>query len=142
MLPTPSHQFRTQSMTPSSSLNPSRLTVACLCADWCGTCRDYRADFSLALAAQAHPGIDIDAVWIDIEDEAELVGAIEVENFPTLLIARGDEVLFFGTVTPHLSTLTRLVLAAAAGSVHVDGDALNAEVQALAARLHRAPRRG
>ncbi len=127
-------------MTPSNSLSPLRLTVACLCADWCGTCRDYRADF--ALSAQAHPGIDIDAVWIDIEDEAELVGAIDVENFPTLLIARGEEVLFFGTVTPHLSTLRRLVLAAAAGSVHVDGDAPNAEVQALAARLHRMPRRG
>ena len=142
MLPTPSHQFRAQSMTPSSSLSPSRLTVACLCADWCGTCRDYRAEFALALAAQAHPGIDIDAVWIDIEDEAELVGAIEVENFPTLLIARGDEVLFFGTVTPHLSTLTRLVLAAAAGGAHLGSDAPSAEVQALAARLHRAPRRG
>lgn len=128
-------------MTPTNLLSPLRLTVACLCADWCGTCREYRADFALALTAQAHPGIDIDAVWIDIEDEAELVGAIDVENFPTLLIARGEEVLFFGAVMPHLSTLRRLVLAAAAGSVHVGGNA-PAEVQALASRLHRATRRG
>ena len=47
--------------------------------------------------------------WVDVEDEADLVDPIEVENFPTLLIARGDTPLFFGTVTPHLVTLERLV---------------------------------
>jgi thiol-disulfide isomerase/thioredoxin len=110
--------------------------VACLCADWCGTCRDYRADFERAVQAQAGAGIH--GVWIDIEDQAELVGAIDVENFPTLLIARGDDVLFFGTVTPHLSTLTRLMQAAVAGNTHLGGVAPDAEVQALAAQLHRA----
>ena len=125
-------------MTPSESSTPLRLTVACLCADWCGTCRDYRADFERAVQAPA----GLDGVWIDIEDEAELVGAIDVQNFPTLLIARGDEVLFFGPVTPHLSTLTRLMQAAVAGSTHLGGEAPDAEVQALAARLHRGARPG
>ncbi len=122
-------------MIPSASTTATRLTVACLCADWCGTCRDYRADFERAVQAQA--GADIHGVWIDIEDEAELVGAIDVENFPTLLIARGDEVLFFGTVMPHSSTLTRLIQAAAAGQAHLGGEAPDGAVHALAARLHR-----
>lgn len=125
-------------MTPTASSTPLRLTVACLCADWCGTCRDYRADFERAVQPQT--GADIHGVWIDIEDEAEGVGAIDVENFPTLLIARGDEVLFFGTVTPHLSTLIRLMQAAAAGNAHLGGDAPDDAVRALAARLHRGAR--
>ncbi|OYU00004.1 MAG: thiol reductase thioredoxin [Burkholderiales bacterium PBB1] len=118
---------------------PSHLTVACLCADWCGSCRGYRADFESTVSAEA--GANIEALWIDIEDEAELVGAVDVENFPTLLIARGDEVLFFGPVTPHVSTLKRLVQAALAGQSHLGGTAPDDEVRALASRLRRAPGR-
>jgi thiol-disulfide isomerase/thioredoxin len=80
-------------------------TVLCLCAAWCGSCRDYREIFDRAAAA--HPSDTF--VWIDIEDEADLVDDIDVENFPTLLIGRGDTVQFFGPVTPHASTLERLV---------------------------------
>jgi thioredoxin 1 len=35
-------------------------------------------------------------VWVDIEDESELVGDLDIEDFPTLLLARGGRVLFFG----------------------------------------------
>lgn len=124
-------------MSLSRSPSSKPLTVACLCAEWCGSCRGYRADFEATLNAQTGAGID--AHWIDIEDQAELVGAIDVENFPTLLIARGDQVLFFGAVTPHVSTLQRLVQAAAAGDTHLGGTAPDDEVRALAARLQRAP---
>lgn len=48
-------------------------------------------------------------VWIDIEDEADLIDPIEVENFPTLLLATPTAVGFFGTMTPHIDTLRRLV---------------------------------
>jgi thiol-disulfide isomerase/thioredoxin len=83
----------------------AEILVACLCADWCGTCRDYQASFE---QMQAHfPGARF--VWIDVENESDLVDPIEVENFPTLLIARRDEALFFGTVTPHPETLQRLI---------------------------------
>lgn len=82
-------------------------------------------------------GSDAQPLWIDIEDQADLVGAVDVENFPTLLIARGEQVLFFGTVTPHLSTLTRLVQAALQGTTHLGGSAPDEAVRALAARLHR-----
>jgi thioredoxin 1 len=48
-------------------------------------------------------------MWVDVEDESELVDPVEVENFPTLLIARHGKPLFFGTAMPHLETLKRLI---------------------------------
>lgn len=112
---------------------PLTVTVACLCAEWCGTCRDYRAVFEQAVQARRDAGVL--GAWIDVEDQADLIGAIDVDNFPTLLIARGDEVLFFGTVTPHPSTLSRLLQAALEGQARLGGDPPDAEVRALAARL-------
>jgi histidine triad (HIT) family protein len=67
--------------------------VACLCAAWCGTCRDYRAGFHAL--AERFP--EARFLWLDVEDDADLVDDYEVENFPTLLIQRHDTVLFFGT---------------------------------------------
>ena len=113
------------------------LTVACLCAEWCGTCRDYRAVFEQAVGA--HRGGGVVGRWIDIEDEADRVGSIDVDNFPTLLISRGGEVLFFGTVTPHASTLTRLMQAALEGQTHLGGEAPDIDVRALAAGLMSDP---
>ena len=81
--------------------------VACLCAAWCGSCRDYRKTFD-ALASR-HP--DKKFIWIDIEDQADIVGEIDVENFPTLLIQRGDVVAFFGTVAPDAGIAARLLTA-------------------------------
>jgi hypothetical protein len=57
-------------------------------------------------------------VWIDVENEAELVDPIEVENFPTLLIARRGQAMFFGTVTPHMETLQRLIRTQLADDAH------------------------
>ena len=48
-------------------------------------------------------------VWVDVEDEADLIDPIEVEDFPTILIAKGQNPLFFGTVLPHIETLERLI---------------------------------
>ena len=87
--------------------SPAPLLVACLCAAWCGSCRDYRATFD-AIAADFP---EARFVWVDIEDEADLVDPIEVDNFPTLLIAGGAGVTFFGPLTPHRETLVRLVRA-------------------------------
>jgi thiol-disulfide isomerase/thioredoxin len=90
--------------TPNNLSSPDML-VACLCADWCGTCRDYQATFA---QAQAHfPGVRF--MWIDVEEQAEWVDPIEIENFPTLLIARRGQAMFFGTITPHGETLLRLI---------------------------------
>ncbi|HXF46444.1 MAG TPA: thioredoxin family protein [Burkholderiaceae bacterium] len=81
--------------------------AVCLCAAWCDTCAAYRATF--AALAQRHAGVRF--VWLDIEDQEELLGGVEVENFPTVLIAAGDEVRFFGTITPQPETLARLLRA-------------------------------
>ncbi|GAB2182394.1 hypothetical protein DLREEDagrD3_26170 [Denitratisoma sp. agr-D3] len=79
--------------------------VACLCAEWCGTCRDYRAGFE-AMAAD-FPNARFR--WLDIEDENAGLEDFDVENFPTLLIQRGDDVLFFGTMLPQHHHLHRLL---------------------------------
>ena len=81
------------------------LLVACLCADWCGACREYQPKFEQLRAA--FPGVQF--VWVDVEDESDLVDPIEVESFPTLLMANRERTLFFGTVMPHLETLKRLI---------------------------------
>ena len=84
---------------------PAPLTVVCLCAQWCGTCRDYEPLFAALQAEFAQARFR----WIDVEDQADLVDPVDVENFPTLLIARDGQPLFFGTITPHMETLRRLI---------------------------------
>lgn len=81
------------------------MTVTCLCAEWCGTCREYRTPFFKL--AERYPQAEF--VWLDVEYDAEKVGDLEVENFPTLRIARGDEVLFYGVMLPHAEHLARLL---------------------------------
>lgn len=96
----------------AQALSGERWTVACLCAGWCGTCTSYRATFE-QMAAR-HP--DKLFVWIDIEDQADMVGELDVENFPTLLIQRGDTVAFFGTMLPDPALAERLLAAQVASS--------------------------
>jgi thioredoxin 1 len=100
--------------------------VACLCAAWCDVCRQYRPAFE-ALAAR-HP--DKRFVRIDVEDEADIVGDFDVDNFPTLLIQRGDAVAFFGTVLPDAGQAHRLVQAQAA----LSAEELAAQAQSTAER--------
>lgn len=93
----------------AAAIGGERWVVACLCAAWCGTCGSYRAAFD-NLAAR-HP--DKVFVWIDIEDQSDVVGDLDVENFPTLLVQRGEQVAFFGTVLPDPNVADRLVQAQA-----------------------------
>lgn len=93
----------------AAAIAGERLVVACLCAAWCGTCGGYRAAFE-GIAAR-HP--DKVFVWIDIEDQADVVGDLDVENFPTLLVQRDDTVAFFGTMLPDPAVAERLVQAQA-----------------------------
>ncbi|MES3010950.1 MAG: thioredoxin family protein [Pseudomonadota bacterium] len=104
------------------------LTIACLCANWCGTCRDYEAIFDALTAAL--PGHRFR--WVDIEDEADLAGDVDVETFPTLLIAKGAQVLFAGPVLPKEADSLRLITSVAEG--------LAAGHQAPAARMPAAER--
>ncbi|MFS2021199.1 thioredoxin family protein [Massilia sp. CT11-108] len=93
----------------AAALHGDGWIVACLCAAWCGTCSSYRAAFD-GLATR-HP--DKTFVWIDVEDQADVVGDLDVENFPTLLVQRGDAVAFFGTMLPDPKVADRLIQAQA-----------------------------
>lgn len=91
---------------PALALAPEAvLDVVCLCADWCGTCREYEATFEAL--QQANPGHRYR--WIDIEDEADAIGDIDVETFPTLMLAHAGRLLFAGPVLPRLGDAQRLL---------------------------------
>jgi len=80
--------------------------VACLCAQWCGTCRDYQTAFDQL--ADAHP--ECCFVWIDIEAHADQLDDFDVENFPTILIEDALTRRFFGTVLPHAHIVERMLV--------------------------------
>lgn len=81
------------------------LVVSCLCAEWCDTCVAYRPGF-LELAGR-FPQAEFR--WVDIEDQADEALDLEVENFPTVRVTRGDHVLFHGTLLPIHAHLERLL---------------------------------
>ncbi|MGL1834354.1 thioredoxin family protein [Rhodocyclaceae bacterium SMB388] len=82
----------------------SVLTIA-LCAEWCGTCREFRT--VLEGLAATYP--EIAFCWIDIEDDAEIVGNLEMESFPALLLVRDGVPLYFGTTLPTETAVVPLL---------------------------------
>lgn len=91
-------------MSPPCRQSP-QLLVACLCAQWCGTCREYRAAFEQLSASMPQHRWR----WLDIEDEAGLADDIDIETFPTLLIVHQAQVRFAGTVLPRAGDAQRLI---------------------------------
>jgi thioredoxin 1 len=79
------------------------LLVVCLCAAWCKTCAEFRDTFDNL--AKAHPGAGFE--WLDVEDDSALVGDLEIENFPTLAVFRGDMPLFYGVTMPQEGVVAR-----------------------------------
>ena len=80
--------------------------VICLCAAWCGTCREFQPLFDQA--ATAHPRLAFR--WLDVEDEADALGELDIETFPTLVIGGADGALrFAGPVPPQPGQLARLL---------------------------------
>lgn len=107
------------------------LLVACLCAAWCRTCDDYRTTFDRLRNEFA---VGYRFLWVDIEDDEALVGDVDIDDFPTLLIARGSVPAFFGPVTPQVAVSRQLLSRAGEDSLGgVEGEA----VHALVARLVR-----
>ena len=112
------------------------LHVACLCAAWCRTCEGYAEVFEAAMAQLRQAQPELQARWIDIEDEAELLGDVDIETFPTLVVVQGGQVRFAGPLTPQPETLNRVLRAALGGG---PATPQAAEIEAFARRLIRGP---
>lgn len=116
------------------TIPPPRPRLICLCADWCHLCKTYRPLFAEVAERLRAQWPDLATRWIDIEDEAELVGDLEVETFPTLLVLRGAQVLFHGALEPQPEVLER-VARAALGAASPAATESNPDAAALAARI-------
>ncbi|UDG82608.1 thioredoxin family protein [Candidatus Vallotia cooleyia] len=90
----------------TSLSSTNTLFVACLCADWCSSCREYKAGFDAL--ADAHP--ETCFVWIDIETHADQLDNFDIEYFPTILIEDGHATRFFGTVPPYPEIVARMLV--------------------------------
>jgi thioredoxin 1 len=110
-------------------------TVVSLCADWCDTCRAYQPSFADAAGRSAGARF----VWLDVEDDADWVDALEIETFPTLLVIRSRRPLFFGPVLPQVEVVERTLAALRSADPQAARPALGsadaAALAALAARL-------
>lgn len=105
--------------------------VACLCAAWCGVCREWQPLF--AQQAASHP--DMRFAWVDVEDEDDAMGDVDIETFPTLLVARGAQVLYLAPIPPSATQFQRLLATlqaqpVAAPGLPDDADALLRRLQA------------
>ncbi len=109
------------------------LLVACLCAAWCRTCDEFRVHFD----ALAHEFDRVARfVWVDIEDDEDDLGGVDVVDFPTLLLAHGDCVDFYGPVLPHAQTSRQLVQRALRREL---GTVADAALAGLPARVRALP---
>ena len=108
--------------------------VVALCAEWCNVCREWRPVFNDTAKSRA----DLHFAWVDVEDEADAMGDLDIETFPTVLVGRGDEALFLGPVQPSAAQLQRLL----ASLKHAQTDEalsrppVSDEARPLLARLH------
>jgi thioredoxin 1 len=107
------------------------LHVVCLCAEWCSACRAWRPTWE-AVAAR-YPQIHWQSM--DIEDEPDLMDEVglDIETFPTVLIARGDRALFLGAIPPQAEFLENLI--ARLGREGAAPQGVTPEAVALAKRL-------
>jgi hypothetical protein len=122
----------------TSAVPPRVIDLLCLCAAWCRLCEGYRAVFDALATEPSPPGVALRWRWIDIEDEADLVGDLDIETFPTWVIAEGPVLLFAGALTPEPATVRRVLGACLGGKpMPLTGEAAEQRValQAVLASL-------
>lgn len=111
--------------------------VVCLCAQWCHVCEDYRSRYAQVQKSVLSDYPQCRFLWLDVEDEADLLDPLDIENFPSVLIGAGPEPLFWGVIGPQVAVLERLVR-----MTLQDADAKplpEPEVKALLARILARP---
>jgi thioredoxin 1 len=81
--------------------------VVCLCAAWCHVCGEFRDTFERLAGANPHARF----IWLDIEDEAALLGDLEIESFPALAVFRDAVPLFYGATPPQEPVVARTLAA-------------------------------
>ncbi|GAC1524872.1 MAG: hypothetical protein NVS2B4_00320 [Ramlibacter sp.] len=94
-----------ESSLPSHTGAADDWRVICLCAAWCGVCREWTPVFEQLAAT--HPQVRF--AWVDVEDDADAMGEVDIETFPTLLVAQGSRARFFGPVQPSPAQVARLL---------------------------------
>jgi hypothetical protein len=47
--------------------------------------------------------------WVDVEDQADVVDPVDINDFPTVLITRDQQPVFFGVLRPQADALRRLI---------------------------------
>jgi|SRR6476659_8077177 len=82
-----------------------RWIVACLCAEWCSSCREFRSLFESL--GSVDPAVRL--AWIDIEDDDHIAEDLDLDGLPTLLVGNESEVLFAGPVVPRREILNELI---------------------------------
>ncbi|MDR0246981.1 MAG: thioredoxin family protein, partial [Burkholderiales bacterium] len=97
-------QKRRQSFAQSATKSQT-LLVICLCAEWCAVCRDFKPEYHAL--AQQHP--ETLFAYLDIEDDEALIGAFDLDDFPTLAIFRGDALIHFGVAKAKRDNIARLL---------------------------------
>ena len=107
--------------------------VIALCAEWCNVCREWRGVFNETAKARG----DLHFAWVDVEDEADAMGDVDIETCPTVLIGRGGDALFLGPVQPSAAQLQRLIasLKHTGTDEAVSRPPVSAEAASLLARL-------
>jgi|GEM_PF-175273 len=114
----------------NQALARNAFLVVGLCAAWCNTCTEFRHAFDGIAAARP----DSTFAWLDIEDDAEIAGDIDVENFPTIAVFHRGRLLHFGVSLPQAPLVARLLAALTEDSATVQADPA---VNALPERLKR-----
>lgn len=96
-----------------------KLTILCLCAEWCETCRTFRAAFEQVRAARTADRCR----WVDIEEQDALLVAldIDIESLPTLIVVDDQHgVRFAGPISPFAEIALRLCRTADEGGLWAD----------------------
>lgn len=117
-------------------MSDSAIHIACLCAGWCRLCDEYAPVLEQVTSELVATHGGLRRHWIDIEDEADLVGDFDVETFPTLVVVGPEGVRFAGPLTPQPDTLRRLLRATVVDALAGAGwPAVAPEIQTFAERL-------